>query len=607
MKPFLKFLFLIGLLFVCVNNLFAQLTSRQERNLTAFTKLYGYVRFFHPSDEAQQINWYRFANYGSIKVINLKTDIELKDTLEELYRSFAPTIEIQLGQKQTNRVINAIRPSNFKDLKVISWQHLGVKLLADDRTSKSIRINRTLPGDPDSIYSEHLNIGEEITAELVPGIYCVVPLALYGDEKHTYPISDTVLLSQLNLKMSKGMIRDKAGNVIDSGNILGIRFCDVITNWNILKHFFPYWQDVSQTPDKILHFALNKAFMDKSPGDFLVTLKQMAANYNDGHMAVSLNYNEDVNNMASAPLVIGKIGEQLIVKFVTDSLLKTKIHPGDVIEKINNQTALDYLKTKENLISGSTQWKECKTLFTLTNGPFEGHILLDLKREEKYSKVMVNLTQAPVIYRPGNFSPVLPESGWLRPRIFYLNLDKDSLSGHLNDILKAKAVIIDVRGYPKQETTTLIAMLLKQKDTTNWAYFPKILYPDYQKVSYIKDGWHLNPDRVHINAKIIFLTDASAISAAESLMGYVKYFKLGTIIGEPTAGTNGNVNSIYLLGDFSSAFSGLLIKNLDGTKHHLKGIIPDIEVKQSKIDIINGKDTMLDKAIFLAQKTVDEK
>ena len=36
-------------------------------NLESFAKLYGYVQYFHPSDEASQINWEQFAIYGSPK------------------------------------------------------------------------------------------------------------------------------------------------------------------------------------------------------------------------------------------------------------------------------------------------------------------------------------------------------------------------------------------------------------------------------------------------------------------------------------------------------------------------------------------------------------
>lgn len=31
--------------------------SREVANLTAFAKLYGHVKYFHPSDEAREIDW----------------------------------------------------------------------------------------------------------------------------------------------------------------------------------------------------------------------------------------------------------------------------------------------------------------------------------------------------------------------------------------------------------------------------------------------------------------------------------------------------------------------------------------------------------------------
>ncbi|WP_410478522.1 S41 family peptidase [Pedobacter gandavensis] len=45
-----------------------------------------------------------------------------------------------------------------------------------------------------------------------------------------------------------------------------------------------------------------------------------------------------------------------------------------------------------------------------------------------------------------------------------------------------------------------------------------------------------------ITGKVVFLTDESAISASESLLGLVKDFNLGTLIGSLTAGANGEVN-----------------------------------------------------------------
>ena len=57
----------------------------------------------------------------------------------------------------------------------------------------------------------------------------------------------------------------------------------------------------------------------------------------------------------------------------------------------------------------------------------------------------------------------------------------------------------------------------------------------------------LEPQQPYLGDKqIIFITDSRAISYAESFMSYIKGFELAQIIGQPTAGTNGDVNMFNL-------------------------------------------------------------
>ena len=42
--------------------------SQEIDNLRAFAKLYGYARFFHPSDEAAATDWEAFAIHGAGRV-----------------------------------------------------------------------------------------------------------------------------------------------------------------------------------------------------------------------------------------------------------------------------------------------------------------------------------------------------------------------------------------------------------------------------------------------------------------------------------------------------------------------------------------------------------
>ena len=61
---------------------------REERQFTyieAFAKLYGYVRYFHPSDEVENLDWNRFAIYGVNKAKEASSEKELKSILEDLF------------------------------------------------------------------------------------------------------------------------------------------------------------------------------------------------------------------------------------------------------------------------------------------------------------------------------------------------------------------------------------------------------------------------------------------------------------------------------------------------------------------------------------------
>lgn len=57
--------------------------EQQIQNQIAFTKLYGYIRYFHPTTETQGINWENVAVMGSAFVNNASNNSEpvvLEDT-----------------------------------------------------------------------------------------------------------------------------------------------------------------------------------------------------------------------------------------------------------------------------------------------------------------------------------------------------------------------------------------------------------------------------------------------------------------------------------------------------------------------------------------------
>ncbi len=113
--------------------------DRAVTNLRAFSKLYGYVRYFHPSDEAASIDWEAFAVYGAREVKKAAGDDQLKETLERLFLPIAPTLQI-LRQGEAPQPLEL--PKNTEGLKVVAWQHEGLWLGNPSGVFTSVRINR---------------------------------------------------------------------------------------------------------------------------------------------------------------------------------------------------------------------------------------------------------------------------------------------------------------------------------------------------------------------------------------------------------------------------------------------------------------------------------
>ena len=127
-------------------------TNNKIENLEVFAKLYGYVRYFHPSDEADSINWNKFLYYGIEQVSAVLNETELKQVLENLFLPIAPTMDIYSTKDKPEPLTPNIKTD---DKVLVTWQHRGIGISANSNY-KSIRLGRTDIADLNS------NIGTEL-------------------------------------------------------------------------------------------------------------------------------------------------------------------------------------------------------------------------------------------------------------------------------------------------------------------------------------------------------------------------------------------------------------------------------------------------------------
>ena len=239
----------LSILFLSCRN-----ADRKIDNIHAFAKVYGYVRWFYPGDEAAKINWDKFAVYGVKRVEKASNENELKQILIELFKPIAPSIQIIDKKHDARFELKSITPNDTSGLNKISWVHYGVYLGKGSNAYRSLRQNRDAVTGFDNRF---LKIGEFIKKEIGNNLVIIMPFVLYGSNEHTFPVSDTLTLKQLHINLNQ--IPNETDNATKLAN--------VVIAWNVFQHFYPYFDVVGVDWEEELSKTLRNVYAGKTEPD----------------------------------------------------------------------------------------------------------------------------------------------------------------------------------------------------------------------------------------------------------------------------------------------------------------------------------------------------
>ncbi len=573
--------------YIFCNDAFAQNLS-QNQIYKAYTKTYGYVRFFHPSDEVVNLKAERFAYYGVQKLQNISTIQELKDSLIKIFKPIAPSIQFYIeGETVTQQKI-----TNPKDsLQLVFWQHRGLGLNnfydKEQYMYKSVRINTW----KDTIFSTYPKENECIEEEIAPNLFCKIPLTLYKDKIGTLPRTNTNTYNQVKASLET-IISDSL-----SGNDVMLRMADAAIYWNILKYFYPYFKEVGLDWDKELDNLVVDALIPQTDASFLKVLQKYSAKLQDAHTWVT--FPKGAENVGYLPFTALWIDGKYLITGSNSSTFKV----GDEIISMENKNIKQVYDNTLQYAGGSNYKKKADFLYELAFGNLNTSKKITLKRTIK-GKISIIDTVA--IHSADYVSSKPKPSQEIENGIFYLNLTADSLAylkTFLPKLQKAKGLIIEMRGYPDDENMDFLGYLYPRPLQGVKLNIQKLVNPKLINVEYdTNDSGEIASQKEQITCKKVFLTNATAQSQAETLMGIVEHYKLGEIIGQPTAGCNGNITGFPLLGGYAFGFTGMKALKHDGSQHHLIGIKPTIAITYSEKDILDGRDLEMEKALEILKK-----
>jgi C-terminal processing protease CtpA/Prc len=581
----------------CCDGSSRPLPDRAIENIVAFTRLLGYVRFFHPTDAAARQNWDDFAMSAIPLVEGAPHSDSLATVLRRIFAEVAPTVVIYpvAAPPPPSRAAWPTSP----ELAIVFWRHLGYGPTEPSRIYRSERLRVSAPDGrppqrlPFSIGRQRAptfytvpDPREPLTVALGAGVAARIPLALYTVE----PLPDSLA------RPYPDPTRDTA-----SPNDRSTRLAAVALLWSTLQHFYPYFGVVPADWAAALPTALQAAALDESPEEFERTLERLIAKLQDGHASVNAEGPRGQWKFANAPVRLSWVENRIVVTAVGGTARTAGVRIGDELIAIDGQPAQRVLEDEMSRTSGATPgFVRATALLRLLRGPPGSRVELQLRdpitpRASTRSLVLARVRgPLPLEPRP---APIAE----LRPGVFYVDLSRitdASFDAALERLRRAEGVVFDLRAYPRDVNTPhILAMLSDSSMRSGLFELPIITRPDGQEVVYYDVGWPVAPALTRLPNRVAFLAGPLAVSYGETTLGIIEAFRLGAIVGDTTAGTNGNVNFIRLPGGYVARFTGMRVRKHDGSRLHGVGILPTERVVQSLRAVRAGRDDVLERAL----------
>lgn len=426
-------------------------------------------------------------------------------------------------------------------------------------------------------------------APLGAGVEAAVPLSLHLDsQRRTVPAAAVV--PQLPAEpASSRLLRVRA---LDRS----VRMADVILAWNVVQHFFPHFDVVKADWPAELRRALTKADGDADEWAFHRTLQLMVAALHDGHADISRTMIDPPKpgggGSGALPIALAIVEGKLTITRVAPGV--SEVRPGDVITRFGVKTAEETLDSYREVMSAATpQWVDYRATSEMVWGRKDKDVVLGLSRAGSAPFEATLHRGAP----PPVEDPRPAAVAELEPGIAYVDIgrvDDARWIASLPMLAKARGIVFDLRGYPAGSPRPL-GHLIDRVVTTGQSWVPKITRPDHRDMTFERAApTRLHPRTPRLHGKVAFVTDGRAMSYSETYLGVVEAYRLGAIVGGPTAGTNGDIERVALPGGYGFSFTGQRALKHDGTRLHGVGIVPTVPCARTIAGVAVGKDELLE-------------
>lgn len=533
-------------------------TALQKESLYKLAKVWGYVKYRHPSVIAGQINW----------------DAELFRVMP------------QVLQAADEKAVNIV---------LLDWlNRFPFEQATAEAAQSDLEMLSGAPGTRNDMswISDRAFLGEGLCAYLE-----TLSHTHAGDWTYAYTARNDGRVDFSN--------EDPWPDF--DGTDDGLRLLGAFRFWNAFTYFSPNVDITRIDWDQALRNAIDDMLAAQDRTGYERALGRLTAQTGDGHVMLEtpdLSFVRFYGNHC-LPCTFLSIDGEVVVKAVPADC--TTLQPGDVLLAVDGMTMADRIAELSGYFPLPEPDKFANVLFYPLMSVAGETSRVTLRRDgEELTVEVANRTG----YYGG---PAPAESGLLEDgRIGYIapgTLQEGDLEELMVTFADTDGLVVDLRQYPSVVITYLLAEYLNPNPTAFAILeLPSLADPGrFFQMTYssgagamAQQGLSDSTEPVPLyTGKVVLLMDETSQSQAEFAIMSLRQAPGAVVVGSPSVGADGDALYINLPGGCSTRFTTLGVLTPEGDETQRVGLQPDVVCTPTVEGIAADRDELLEKAVEL--------
>lgn len=559
------------------------LTSREIRNLTALARAVGDLKYFYPNRHTARVSWESVLTHGVPAIRRASTNRALASTLDSLLQPLAPGIRFAVAPSEATFPTQPATAGYFWEHHGLGLDKAGLRLATGLMRLGGVHYDSQIRAASATEVAVAFPAGQQYTEQLTDSVRLMLPLVL-TEAQHR---------QRLHYRPGRPVRRLRASSPEQ-------RLATTMLTWNVIRHFYPY-RDVlesSRWADALTE-ALPQAARATSETEFLTATRRMLARLPDRHVGFVPGTRTGLHISPPPYALQLELVDSAVVVRQVPAELRPLVAPGTVLTHLNGQPTgrlLDSLRLQIPATSLA--------------------VARQLAVQQLVSKLGATYQAAAFTFQDSGGQPRTycwtfrqlrgshyhqpPPVRELAPGIVYLDaarLRYKDFQRALPQLQAARALVVDLRRRPHYDLLRILPHFSAESLLADSIATPQLRQPNFHHAVFrFRTNAPITPQLPLLTAPKVFLTGPDTYSYGETVAAMVRNHHLGPLVGQPTGGTNGEMNFVTIGRTYELTFTGRRVRP-SGPAYQGRGLAPDIVVTHTRQQLANGQDAAVERAL----------